>query len=214
MCGQCKYIIWWSRISSGTDSFKYKGASPVEQMCHVNQGALALGTGEGPALAQHLLYTRGLPPDSLEQPVLGPCFIDDGLVLAQVLLVCGRAGTWLPLPGAPKPGSPTSLHFSWPLLTLKHSKPGSRQQPMVYLPHPTHVLLGTIPQRWFSCSHQPYPSSPNRYEKMTSGMYLGEIVRQILIDLTKQGLLFRGQISERLQTKGIFETKFLSQIER
>lgn len=49
---------------------------------------------------------------------------------------------------------------------------------------------------------------------MTSGMYLGEIVRQILIDLTKQGLLFRGQISERLQTKGIFETKFLSQIER
>ncbi|XP_038599710.1 hexokinase HKDC1 isoform X2 [Tachyglossus aculeatus] len=52
-----------------------------------------------------------------------------------------------------------------------------------------------------------------RYEKMTSGMYLGEIVRQILIDLTKRGLLFRGQISERLRTRGIFETKFLSQIE-
>ncbi|MGH0127911.1 UNVERIFIED_CONTAM: hypothetical protein FKN15_032741 [Acipenser sinensis] len=52
-----------------------------------------------------------------------------------------------------------------------------------------------------------------RYEKMTSGMYLGEIVRQILIDLTKCGLLFRGQISERLWTRGIFETKFLSQIE-
>ncbi|XP_054995482.1 hexokinase HKDC1 isoform X2 [Sorex araneus] len=56
-------------------------------------------------------------------------------------------------------------------------------------------------------------SGRQRYEKMTSGMYLGEIVRQILIDLTKQGLLFRGQISERLQTRGIFETKFLSQIE-
>ncbi|XP_074152658.1 hexokinase HKDC1 [Sminthopsis crassicaudata] len=52
-----------------------------------------------------------------------------------------------------------------------------------------------------------------RYEKMTSGMYLGEIVRQILIDLTKYGLLFRGKISERLRTRGIFETKFLSQIE-
>lgn len=38
-------------------------------------------------------------------------------------------------------------------------------------------------------------------------------MRQILIDLTKQGLLFRGQISERLRTRGIFETKFLSQIE-
>ncbi|XP_055025367.2 hexokinase HKDC1 [Misgurnus anguillicaudatus] len=52
-----------------------------------------------------------------------------------------------------------------------------------------------------------------RFEKMTSGMYLGEIVRQILIDLTRQGLLFRGRITERLKTKGIFETKFLSQIE-
>ncbi|XP_052600831.1 hexokinase HKDC1 [Peromyscus californicus insignis] len=56
-------------------------------------------------------------------------------------------------------------------------------------------------------------SGKQRYEKMTSGMYLGEIVRQILIDLTRQGLLFRGQISERLRTRGIFETKFLSQIE-
>uniref|UniRef100_A0A8C7UU83 Hexokinase-2 n=1 Tax=Oncorhynchus mykiss TaxID=8022 RepID=A0A8C7UU83_ONCMY len=52
-----------------------------------------------------------------------------------------------------------------------------------------------------------------RYEKMCSGMYLGEIVRNILIDLTKRGFLFRGQISETLKTRGIFETKFLSQIE-
>jgi hexokinase len=49
---------------------------------------------------------------------------------------------------------------------------------------------------------------------MCSGMYLGEIVRNILIDLTKRGFLFRGQISETLKTRGIFETKFLSQIER
>uniref|UniRef100_A0A4W5RJ39 hexokinase n=1 Tax=Hucho hucho TaxID=62062 RepID=A0A4W5RJ39_9TELE len=53
-----------------------------------------------------------------------------------------------------------------------------------------------------------------RFEKMTSGMYLGEIVRQILIDLTRRGLLFRGHITEPLKTRGIFETKFLSQIER
>uniref|UniRef100_A0A7N5JL59 Phosphotransferase n=1 Tax=Ailuropoda melanoleuca TaxID=9646 RepID=A0A7N5JL59_AILME len=52
-----------------------------------------------------------------------------------------------------------------------------------------------------------------RFEKMISGMYLGEIVRNILIDFTKQGLLFRGRISERLKTKGIFKTKFLSHIE-
>ncbi|XP_045147615.1 hexokinase HKDC1-like [Echinops telfairi] len=55
--------------------------------------------------------------------------------------------------------------------------------------------------------------TPGKYEKMTSGMYLGEIVRQILIDLTKQGLLFHGHISERLRMRGIFETKYLSQIE-
>ncbi|XP_069030166.1 hexokinase-1 isoform X2 [Embiotoca jacksoni] len=52
-----------------------------------------------------------------------------------------------------------------------------------------------------------------RYEKMCSGMYLGEIARNILIDMTKKGFLFRGQISETLKTRGIFETKFLSQIE-
>ncbi|XP_067858746.1 hexokinase HKDC1-like [Heptranchias perlo] len=52
-----------------------------------------------------------------------------------------------------------------------------------------------------------------KYEKMISGMYLGEIVRNILINFTKHGLLFRGLISHRLKTNGIFETKFLSQIE-
>lgn len=49
---------------------------------------------------------------------------------------------------------------------------------------------------------------------MISGMYLGEIVRNVLMDFTEKGLLFRGQLSERLKTRGIFETKFLSQIER
>ncbi|KAM9313107.1 hexokinase-3 [Gastrophryne carolinensis] len=52
-----------------------------------------------------------------------------------------------------------------------------------------------------------------RYEKMISGMYLGEIVRQILIQLTKAGILFRGQISEKLNTRGLFLTKYLSLIE-
>lgn len=53
-----------------------------------------------------------------------------------------------------------------------------------------------------------------RYEKMISGMYLGEIVRNVLMVFTDKGLLFRGKVSERLKTRGIFETKFLSQIER
>lgn len=45
-------------------------------------------------------------------------------------------------------------------------------------------------------------------------MYLGEIVRQVLLDLTRGNLLFRGHVTEALKTNGIFETKYLSQIER
>ncbi|XP_040892463.1 hexokinase HKDC1-like [Toxotes jaculatrix] len=52
-----------------------------------------------------------------------------------------------------------------------------------------------------------------RFEKLTSGMYLGEVVRQVLLDLTRGGLLFRGHVTETLKKPGIFETKYLSQIE-
>lgn len=45
-------------------------------------------------------------------------------------------------------------------------------------------------------------------------MYLGEIVRHILLHLTSLGVLFRGQQTQRLQTRDIFKTKFLSEIER
>ncbi|XP_062242884.1 hexokinase HKDC1-like [Platichthys flesus] len=52
-----------------------------------------------------------------------------------------------------------------------------------------------------------------RFEKLTGGMYLGEVVRQTLLDLTSRGLLFRGHVSDALKTTGIFQTKYLSQIE-
>uniref|UniRef100_A0A8D2N527 Hexokinase-2 n=1 Tax=Zonotrichia albicollis TaxID=44394 RepID=A0A8D2N527_ZONAL len=71
------------------------------------------------------------------------------------------------------------------------------------------LIAGTVVAKWPLREGSTYVE----YEKMTSGMYLGEIVREILIDLTKQGLLFRGHISESLRKRGIFETKFLSQIE-
>uniref|UniRef100_A0A3P8R8F7 Phosphotransferase n=1 Tax=Astatotilapia calliptera TaxID=8154 RepID=A0A3P8R8F7_ASTCA len=51
------------------------------------------------------------------------------------------------------------------------------------------------------------------FEKMISGMYLGEIVRLVLVKMTKDKLLFKGQISEALGTCGLFETKFISEIE-
>ncbi|NWZ24206.1 HXK2 protein, partial [Asarcornis scutulata] len=52
-----------------------------------------------------------------------------------------------------------------------------------------------------------------RFEKLISGMYLGEIVRHILLAMVDKQLLFRGKPSLKLQTKDIFQTKFLSTIE-
>ncbi|XP_070772791.1 hexokinase-4-like [Enoplosus armatus] len=51
------------------------------------------------------------------------------------------------------------------------------------------------------------------FEKMISGMYLGEIVRLLLVRLTEDKLLFNGRSSEELRTPGRFETKFISEIE-
>ena len=56
--------------------------------------------------------------------------------------------------------------------------------------------------------------SDSRYEKMISGMYMGEIVRLVLLKLKKHGLLFGGKGSEDLETMGRFYTKYVSEIER
>ncbi|KFQ74379.1 Hexokinase-2, partial [Phaethon lepturus] len=52
-----------------------------------------------------------------------------------------------------------------------------------------------------------------RFEKLISGMYLGEIVRHILLEMVEKELLFRGKPCPKLQTRDIFQTKFLSSIE-
>ncbi|XP_051793702.1 hexokinase-2-like isoform X1 [Acanthochromis polyacanthus] len=51
------------------------------------------------------------------------------------------------------------------------------------------------------------------FEKMISGMYLGEIVRLLLVKMMEDKLLFKGQTSEALLTPGQFETKYISEIE-
>jgi len=55
--------------------------------------------------------------------------------------------------------------------------------------------------------------SQQLFEKMISGMYLGEIVRQVCLDLVSKGLLFNGKASNKFQTKMSFLTKFVSDIE-
>lgn len=59
------------------------------------------------------------------------------------------------------------------------------------------------------------------YEKMMSGMYMGEIVRLIILDLWEKELLFVGHrdhnwntdYRQALYTKGSFYTKYVSEIE-
>ena len=52
-----------------------------------------------------------------------------------------------------------------------------------------------------------------RYEKTISGKYLGEIVRQALLPLIKDGALFGGKLSDQFDKFEAFESKYVSQIE-
>ncbi|KAI8808970.1 hexokinase-domain-containing protein [Cladochytrium replicatum] len=61
-------------------------------------------------------------------------------------------------------------------------------------------------------------ASPNpgrqTFEKLISGMYLGEVVRQVIVDLIGTGELFGGRRSSHLLTPYCFETAMMSRIER
>ncbi|PKI83102.1 hexokinase [Malassezia vespertilionis] len=61
-------------------------------------------------------------------------------------------------------------------------------------------------------SHSNKPSE-QMYEKMISGMYLGEIFRLILCDLVDDGVLFLGQNTYKIEKPFVFDTAFLSLIE-
>lgn len=55
--------------------------------------------------------------------------------------------------------------------------------------------------------------SVSSFEKMISGMYLGEIARLVLVKLAQDKLLFGGDLSVALLTQDSFETRFISEIE-
>ena len=50
------------------------------------------------------------------------------------------------------------------------------------------------------------------YEKMISGMYIGEICRIACLDFAKQNVFFNGEVGETFKQKYIFETKYVSAI--
>lgn len=52
------------------------------------------------------------------------------------------------------------------------------------------------------------------FEKMVSGMYLGELVRIILVHLVKHQLLFHGNLPKELTVPGGFQTKYITETER
>merc|ERR1719277_421753 len=51
------------------------------------------------------------------------------------------------------------------------------------------------------------------FEKMISGMYMGELIRQVLVDLMKDDLIFIGVDRDRLLERGSFFTRYASEIE-
>jgi len=51
------------------------------------------------------------------------------------------------------------------------------------------------------------------FEKMISGMYLGEVVRRLMLTCIERGLLFNGRKTRLLETENSFLTKYLSEIE-
>ena len=51
------------------------------------------------------------------------------------------------------------------------------------------------------------------FEKMISGMYMGEVTRQVLVDLVKENLIFVGKNTTNLMLHGRFYTKYVSEIE-
>ncbi|CAH8516822.1 unnamed protein product [Schistosoma turkestanicum] len=52
------------------------------------------------------------------------------------------------------------------------------------------------------------------YEKMISGMYLGELVRYTLLYLIEEKLLFRGKVPESLKVRNSLLTRYLTDVER
>ena len=48
---------------------------------------------------------------------------------------------------------------------------------------------------------------------MISGMYMGEVVRQVLVDLVNEDLIFSGLDTDSIKQRGKFETRYVSEIE-
>lgn len=73
----------------------------------------------------------------------------------------------------------------------------------------------TIPHTFYDIrvNRQSVNPGVHVFEKMVAGLYLGEIVRLILVDLTDRRLLFDAQYSVEMNTAYNFESSYMSAIE-
>ena len=55
--------------------------------------------------------------------------------------------------------------------------------------------------------------SKQLFEKMISGMYMGELARLVIEKAANLGLLFDGKLPNELKQRGKFLTKYVSEIE-
>lgn len=69
----------------------------------------------------------------------------------------------------------------------------------------------TLPCTWFDRKLARESINPqfHVFEKMTTGIFLGELVRNILIYLVDQDILFGGESSETLNTAHSFDTSYM-----
>lgn len=76
-----------------------------------------------------------------------------------------------------------------------------------------HSMYGyTFKPRLCLCCRHLFPTCS--FEKMISGMYLGELVRLVVLKMAKLGLLFDGHVSEALKTKGKITTADVASMEQ
>lgn len=73
-----------------------------------------------------------------------------------------------------------------------------------------------LPRTPFDHSLDQSSSRPGQqlYEKMVAGLYIGEILRLVLIDLFERGCMFEGQDDSLLQQKNSIDSLFLSTVEK
>lgn len=72
-----------------------------------------------------------------------------------------------------------------------------------------------LPSTWFDRKLDRESNNPSIhiFEKMTTGMYLGEIVRNVLVYLVDNDKLFSGSSSDGLNTPYSFDTSYMYVIE-